>query len=158
MEIEADTAQTEMLMEIAHLDENVQDQKTEELEKSYEDLGKKILDAYRKGQKYKDNYEDTASDPSSLSTQTPAPARSFSKSSTLERLPLPVFKGTKMEYLRFKEEFKKQVSYDQEGDKVIALKQKCLSKEKDKRRVANELTLQGCWDRLDEIYGDIRSL
>ena len=40
----------------------------------------------------------------------------------------------------------------------MALKTKCLTKSSDKNRVMNEQTLQECWDRLDEEYGDINAL
>ena len=59
------------------------------------------------------------------------------KSIPLERLPLPSFKGTKMEYLRFKQDFRKHVKYETKGEKMLALKTKCLTKSADKQRIAN---------------------
>ena len=41
---------------------------------------------------------------------------------------------------------------------MLALKTKCLTKAVDKNRVANELTLSGCWEKLDDEYGDIDTL
>ena len=76
----------------------------------------------------------------------------------LERLPLPTFKGNKIDYLRFKQDFKNHVKYESEGEKMLALKTKCLVKYPDKQRVSNMMTLQECWDKLDEEYGDIDTL
>ena len=39
----------------------------------------------------------------------------------------------------------------------MALKQKCLIKQADKDRVANEITLKMCWDRLDNEYGNLET-
>ena len=72
----------------------------------------------------------------------------------LERLPLPVFHGNDMEYLRFKQDFQTHVRYDTENERVHALKTKCLKKAEDKRKVANLDTLSECWDILDQKYGD----
>ena len=62
----------------------------------------------------------------------------------LERLPLPTFKGNKIDYLRFKQDFKNHVKYESEGEKMLALKTKCLVKYPDKQRVSNMMTLQEC--------------
>ena len=76
----------------------------------------------------------------------------------LERLPLPTFDGQKMNFLRFKKEFSNHVTYSTEKERMLALKTKCLLKPADKNRVMNEQTLQDCWDRLEEEYGDINTL
>ena len=78
--------------------------------------------------------------------------------SILERLPLPTFDGQKMNFLRFKKEFSNHVTYSTEKERMLALKTKCLLKAADKNRVMNEQTLQDCWDRLEEEYGDINTL
>ena len=72
----------------------------------------------------------------------------------LERLPLPVFNGNEMHYLRFKQDFQTHVKYDTENERVHALKTKCLKKAEDKKKVANLDTLNECWSCLDEKYGD----
>ena len=38
---------------------------------------------------------------------------------------------------------------------MLALKTKCFTKTWDKQRVENELTLEDCWIKLDQQYGDI---
>ena len=81
-----------------------------------------------------------------------------SRGTPLERLPLPTFRGTKTEYLRFKKEFEKHVLYETEEERMLALKSKCLSKAADKQRIENELTLADCWKSLDQQYGDIDTL
>ena len=63
-----------------------------------------------------------------------------------------------MNYLRFKKEFSNHVTYTTDKERMLALKTKCLQKSADKNRVMNEQTLQDCWDRLDEEYGDINTL
>ena len=80
------------------------------------------------------------------------------KSIPLERLPLPTFKGNKMDYLRFKQDFQNHVKYESDGEKVLALKTKCLTKNADKHVVANMMTMQECWEKLDEEYGNIDTL
>ena len=91
--------------------------------------------------------------------QTPVNTSTFPNSkNTLERLPLPTFDGTKKNYLRFKKEFSNHVTYATDKERMMALKSKCLVKSADKNRVMNEQTLQACWDRLDEEYGDIHTL
>ena len=87
-----------------------------------------------------------------------ASSGSSHRSSPLERLPLPVFKGVKLEFLRFKQEFDKHVKYESEEEKMLALKTKCLLKAADKQRVCNESTLADCWKKLDDEYGDIDTL
>ena len=80
------------------------------------------------------------------------------RSIPLERLPLPTFKGNKMDYLRFKQDFQKHVKYESDGEKVLALKTKCLTKNADRKLVANMMTMQECWEKLDEEYGNIDTL
>ena len=77
---------------------------------------------------------------------------------TLERLPLPTFDGKKMNYLRFKKEFSNHVTYASDKERMLALKTKCLRKEADRSCVQNEQSLKECWERLDEIYGDVNTL
>ena len=94
-------------------------------------------------------------------SQIQTPTTSFSTPNTknsLERLPLPSFDGTKKNYLRFKKEFSNHVTYATDKERMMALKSKCLTKNSDKNRVMNEQTLQACWERLDEEYGDIHTL
>ena len=84
--------------------------------------------------------------------------RDTSKSSIpLERLPLPKFSGKKTEYSRFKLDFERHVKYDTEEECLLALKQKCLTKQTDKDRVANETNLKKCWERLDNEYGNLET-
>ena len=54
-----------------------------------------------------------------------------------------------MKYLRFKQEFEKHVKYEGDEEKMLALKTKCLTKSYDKQRVANEVSLSDCWDKLN---------
>ena len=90
----------------------------------------------------------------SASPQTP-----FQHSkNTLERLPLPTFDGSKLNYLRFKKEFSNHVTYTSDKERMLALKTKCLLRSSDKNRVMNEQTLKDCFERLDEEYGDIHTL
>ena len=50
------------------------------------------------------------------------------QSSPLERLPLPKFSGKSVDYIRFKLEFHKYVTYKTEAEKVLAIKERCLPK------------------------------
>ena len=70
----------------------------------------------------------------------------------LERLPLPKFSGKSVDYIRFKLEFNKHVTYKTEAERVLAMKEKCLPK-KDKDRVANKQSIEGIFDVLDDHYG-----
>jgi hypothetical protein len=72
----------------------------------------------------------------------------------LERLPLPKFNGIRRNFFRFKQEFRLHVNYETEAEKILALKKKCLVKYADKRKVAHAMTLEKCWDILEEKYGD----
>ena len=87
------------------------------------------------------------------SSQTPAQSKN-----TLERLPLPTFDGKKINYLRFKKEFSNHVTYASDKERMLALKTKCLRKDSDRSCVQNEQSLKECWERLDEIYGDVNTL
>ena len=113
----------------------------------------RIIQLQRKGREYCSKAE-PAPPPPHLTRNTSAPVRS----TPLERLPLPTFKGTKMEYLRFKQDFQNHVKYETEGEKMLALKTKCLIKGADKQRIANMMSLNECWEKLDEEYGDIATL
>ena len=75
----------------------------------------------------------------------------------LERLPLPKYSGNKTEYHQFKINFEKHVKYDDEDERVLALKQRCLSKEADRVRVANCQTLSDCWEQLDGEHGSVET-
>ena len=57
-----------------------------------------------------------------------------------------------MDYIRFKLEFHKYVTYKTEAEKVLAIKERCLPK-KDKDRVANKQTIKGVFEVLDDHYG-----
>ena len=70
----------------------------------------------------------------------------------LERLPLPKFSGKSVDYIRFKLEFNKHVTYKTEAERVLAMKEKCLPK-KDKDRVANKQSIEGIFQVLDDHYG-----
>ena len=50
------------------------------------------------------------------------------------------------------------MKYESQEERMLALKTKCLLKAVDEKRVANELTLSGCWEKLDDEYGDIDTL
>ena len=72
----------------------------------------------------------------------------------LERLPLPKFSGRKIDYSRFKLDFAKHVNYDTEEEKLLALKERCLTNKADKDRVQNQNSLKDCWRVLDAEHGD----
>ena len=76
----------------------------------------------------------------------------------LERLPLPKYSGNKTEYHQFKLNFEKHVKYDDEDERVLALKQRCLSKEADRVRIANCQTLSDCWKQLDGEHGSVETI
>ena len=63
------------------------------------------------------------------------------QASPLERLPLPKFSVKSVDYIRFKLEFHKYVTYKTEAEKVLAIKEQCVAK-KDKDRVANKQTIK----------------
>ena len=96
-----------------------------------------------KGREYNCKFDNT-SVPTVQQPPAAAPGHSAPRSIQLERLPLPTFGGKKMEYLRFKQEFDKHVKYETEEQKILALKTKCLLKNSDKQRIANEDTLASC--------------
>ena len=73
----------------------------------------------------------------------------------LERLPLPKFHGQKQKYHRFKVEFERHVKYSDPDERLLALKEKCLTKQADKDRVANEQSLEKCFEKLDGEYGNL---
>ena len=131
------------------------DKKTEQLkiaEDAWSQLQSKVSLLTRKGQEYKSKFT-PAPGPT-----VPQPAQSHPRSVPLERLPLPIFSGAKADYLKFKQKFKDHVKYETEQEKLMALQSKCLSKDDDKKTVANEVTLKGCWEKLDYEYGDIDTL
>ena len=85
---------------------------------------------------------------------TPRTSPSTFPNFNLEILPLPKFEGTRRDYFRFKKDFNLHVNYETEAEKILALKLKCLKKSSDKRRIANATSLEECWWKLDEFYGD----
>ena len=46
------------------------------------------------------------------------------------------------------------MNYEKENEKVLALKSVCLLEETDENAVAYEFTIEGCFKKLDENYGD----
>ena len=50
------------------------------------------------------------------------------------------------------------MTYASDKERMLALKTKCLRKEADRSCVQNEQSLKECWERLDEIYGDVNTL
>ena len=72
----------------------------------------------------------------------------------LERLPLPKYDGNKLGYARFKLDFERHVTYETEEKRVLALKEKCLTKKEDRERIANQDSLEDCWKVLDAEHGD----
>ena len=93
-----------------------------------------------------------------VSTTTVSSASGQHSKQTLERLPLPTFSGKKIDYLRFKQDFQKHVLYESEDQKLLALKTKCLTKDKDKNKVIHVEKLVDCWKVLDTEYGNLNSL
>lgn len=110
----------------------------------------------RKGQEYLSKYTPPAPAPPSNPTQTPSQVHT--RSTPLKGLNLPTFSGNKADYLRFKKEFEKHVKYETEDEKLMALKTECLSKAADKRKISNESTLEDCFKKLDQAYGDVHTL
>ena len=92
----------------------------------------------------------SASAPSYISS---ADASSYSKVN-LQRLPLPTFDGTKLNYLRFKKNFGEHVLYPTEKEKLLALKETCLTSTFDKNKVRDLDSISKCWEVLDSHYGD----
>ena len=117
----------------------------------------KIKALIRKGREYCSKAE-PALPPHSRAGSAGGAEAAAPRSIPLERLPLPSFKGTKMDYLRFKQDFQNHVKYETDGEKMLALKTKCLTKPADKQRIANMMSLAECWEKLDEEYGDIATL
>ena len=98
--------------------------------------------------------ENSTQDVQSNSTPTVVTSEVRHSKINLERLPLPVFHGNEMEYLRFKQDFTTYVNYESEAEKVHALKAKCLKKPEDRKRISNITKLVDCWKVLDLKYGD----
>ena len=142
-----------LAVEIAkYSEEQKKEDKTEKAETAIKNLQCKSSILTRKGEEYISKLIPSIPAPDHI--QTPARQRNI----PLERLPLPTFKGNKMDFLRFRQEFEQHVKYESEDQRMLALKTKCLLKAADKKRVANELTLSGCWKKLDDEYGDIDTL
>ena len=81
-------------------------------------------------------------------------ANTNSNSNThLKKLSPPTFSGKKIDYVRFKFEFEQHVTYKDEKNKVLCLKEECLLKQEDKDKVANQYTMADCWDKLDAEHG-----
>ena len=140
-----ESAYIDYIVVISKLDAESRDGKKEALEQEWKDVKSKLSLLFAQIAEYTSKYVST-------------PNAATTHKSPLARLPLPTFRGVKTEYLRFKEEFRQHVKYDSEEEKLLALKTTCLVKAADKTRVANELTLNGCWSRLDAEYGDVASL
>ena len=107
---------------------------------------------------YLSGIPDTASGP--ITVHVPAAQtqqQTSSAHSKLQRLPLPKFSGDSTDYLHFKGEFTRQASYEEDGDKVIALRES-MTKKADKARISKEKTLAACWEKLDAEYGDVVTL
>ena len=106
---------------------------------------------------YLSELPDTTLNP--ITVQVPAQPRRETSSahSKLQRLPLPKFSGESTDYLHFKAEFTRQASYEEDGDKVIALRES-VTKKADKTRISKEKTLAACWEKLDAEYGDVVTL
>ena len=79
---------------------------------------------------------------------------SSSSKVNLQRLPLPTFDGTKLNYLRFKKNFEDHVKYPTEKERLLALKESCLTCVFDKNKVRDLDSVKKCWDVLDSHYGD----
>ena len=79
---------------------------------------------------------------------------STSSKVNLQRLPLPTFDGTKLNYLRFKKNFEDHVKYPTEKERLLALKESCLTCVFDKNKVRDLDSVKKCWDVLDSHYGD----
>ena len=123
-----------------------------EAEKIYKDFptffDKQQANLDKKLSENPDSLRDTNED-DSLSTEP----RSNPRSTQLKRLSLPVFSGAKMEYMRFKQEFKDHVKYENEKDRLYALKYECV-KPADRKKIANLKTVKECFDVLDKTYGN----
>ena len=70
-------------------------------------------------------------------------AASVGGAAPVRSIPLPSFKGTKMDYLRFKQDFHNHVKYEALGEKRLALKTKYLTNPADKQRIANMMSGAG---------------
>ena len=142
-----------LAVEIAkYSEEQKRKDKTEEAEIAIKNLQSKSSILTRKGEEYISKLIPSIPAPDQIQTSI------RQRNIPLERLPLPTFKGNKMDFLRFRQEFEQHVKYESQEERMLALKTKCLLKAADKKRVANELTLSGCWKKLDDEYGDIDTL
>ena len=106
-------------------DEDTKTRRNAEFTKAWQGLQNKIRLLILKGKEYVSKLPPAVATPR-LSGGT--------RSIPLERLPLPTFKGNKIDYLRFKQEFVKHVKYETDEEKMLALKTKCLVKAADKQR------------------------
>ena len=88
-----------------------------------------------------------------LDKKLPDADQSAKTTNHLKKLSPPTFSGNKVDYVRFKFEFKQHVTYKEEKDKVLCLKEECLLKDDDKKRVANQYTMEKCWEKLDAKHG-----
>ena len=93
--------------------------------------------------------------PKSLSSKSAD--STHSTADRLERLPFPRFSGKRVDWLFFKQMFLTHVKYPDEAKRVLALKEKCLSK-REKELISKETTLSGCWRKLDAEFGGEASL
>jgi hypothetical protein len=70
-------------------------------------------------------------------------AASVGGAAPVRSIPLPSFKGTKMDYLRFKQDFQNHVKYETDGKKMLAPKTQYLTNTADKQRIANMMSGAG---------------
>ena len=140
-------------------EETKRTEKLKVVKTSWSTLQRKVSQLTRQGQEYVSKFTPPTPEPTQ---PTPVQATQASvqtrTKNNLEKIPLPIFSGTKAEYLKFKQKFKDHVTYDTEKEKLMVLQSKCLSQEEDRRIVANEITLENCWKKLDQEYGDIDTL
>ena len=146
-----------LVVEISKIsEEEVKTEKMDNAKQSWSKLQKSVSNLTRKGREYVSKFTPLTPAPApALATQNPV---HITTKNHLERIPLPIFSGVKADYLKFKQKFQDHVTYDTEKDRLMVLQSKCLSRAEDKKIVANEVSLEDCWKKLDEEYGDIDTL
>ena len=146
-----------LVVEVSEIDEEKRGDKLSRIESSWKNLQNKVSLLTRKGQEYASKFT-----PPIPTVPMPGPTQTQSQTTTrstpLERLPLPIFKGVKANYLKFKQKFETHVKYNAPEDRLMALQEKCLTQESDKKMIENEVSLEGCWEKLDQEYGDKNAL
>ena len=137
----------------------VNDGKTkEDVLKNYNDFKRKMKTLINRGEEFCSKFTPSTNNASSSITPSQTASSSSNKHHNLQRLPLPTFNGSKIDYLQFKKEFNNHVLYETEAEKLQALKSTCLKKNFDKEKVRNLDSLKDCWDVLDKKYGNIPTL